>query len=237
MTEDIVKKLQLTSERKESLKLNMFGDAEFRSKSCKLVSFNIELKDGQVAVVKALSYPEICSPLPTGVEFNSYPHLQGQELANKVDAESSDAINILIGADLYYDIVIGNVIRGEEGPVAVASKLGWVLSGTLRPSKFSRGDCMSAHLCIEIPRTTESDSNGRLADSLTAFWEVENSGLGDGNLVDSTDSEGFCVVSFTGDRDEVGLPWKLGEPLEVTNNYDHCKTYLQSLHSRLTKDT
>ena len=51
MTEDIVKKLQLTSERKETLKLNTFGNAEFRSKSYKLVSFNIELKDEQVEVI------------------------------------------------------------------------------------------------------------------------------------------------------------------------------------------
>ena len=123
MTEDIVKKLQLTSERKETLKLNTFGNAEFRSKSYKLVSCNIELKDEQVEVGKAHYYPDICSPPPTDVEFNSYPHLQGLELADKVDVDSSDANNLLIGADLYYDIILSNVIRGE-GPVAVMSKLG-----------------------------------------------------------------------------------------------------------------
>ena len=59
-----------------------------------------------------------------GVEFNSYRPLQDLELADKVDVDSSDAINLLTGADLYYDIVLRNVTRGEEGPVAVASKSG-----------------------------------------------------------------------------------------------------------------
>ena len=75
VTEDVVKKLQLKCEKKENLNLNTFGSADYKSRSCKVVSFEIELNDGQLAVVNALSYPELCSPLPTRVEVTSFPHL------------------------------------------------------------------------------------------------------------------------------------------------------------------
>eukprot|EP00795_Rhopilema_esculentum_P012833 gene12833-3574_t len=212
VTEDVVKKLQLKTEMKETLNLNTFGSAEYKSKNCKLVSFQIELNDGQLAVVNALSYPELCSPLPTLVEVNSFPHLQGLELADEVDIGSNDHINVLIGADQYHSIVVGDVIRGENGPVAVKSKLGWVLSGKLESSKISQDNFTSANLCIENPRLTESDKDKELVDTLKAFWEVENTGLDCNKLVDSNETDKFCDIRVQGDRYEVGLPWKPTEP-------------------------
>eukprot|EP00795_Rhopilema_esculentum_P016499 gene16499-7917_t len=236
VTEDVVKKLQLKTEMKETLNLNTFGSAEYKSKNCKLVSFQIELNDGQLAVVNALSYPELCSPLPTLVEVNSFPHLQGLELADEVDIGSNDHINVLIGADQYHSIVVGDVIRGENGPVAVKSKLGWVLSGKLESSKISQDNFTSANLCIENPRLTESDKDKELVDTLKAFWEVENTGLDCNKLVDSNETDKFCDIRVQGDRYEVGLPWKPTEPKNMVNNFEQCKTRLNSLHSRLIKD-
>ena len=100
VTEDVVKKLQLKCEKKENLNLNTFISTDYKSKSCKVASFDIELNDGQLAVVDALPYAELCSPLPTRVEVTSFPHLQGLEFADDVDTSlgSSDNINVLIGA-------------------------------------------------------------------------------------------------------------------------------------------
>ena len=50
------------------------------------------------------------------------------ELANSFNC-STQQIDILIGSDYYYDFISGEVVRGETGPVAVGSKLGWLLSG------------------------------------------------------------------------------------------------------------
>ena len=38
-------------------------------------------------------------------------------------------IDILIGSDYYWQLVTGSICRGTSGPVAVHTKLGWVLSG------------------------------------------------------------------------------------------------------------
>ena len=237
VTEDVVKKLQLKSEKKENLNLNTFGSVEYKSKSCKVVSFEIELNDGQLAVINALSYPELCSPLPTRVEVASFLHLQGLELADDVDTslDSNDNINVLIGADQYYNIVVGDVIRGEHGPVAVKSKLGWVLSGDTGSSNTSQDNFTSTHLCIEILRLTESVKDNELVDTLKAFWEVENTGLDYNKAVDRNETDRFCDIKVHGDRYEVGLPWKPSEPNHMVSNFEHCKTRLNSLHSSLMK--
>ena len=118
------------------------------------------------------------------------------EFADDVDTSlgSSDNINVLIGADQYYNIVVGDVIRGEHGPVAVKSKLGWVLSGDTGSSIVSQDTFTSTHLCIEIPRLTESVKDNELVDALKAFWEVENTGLDCSKAVDSNETDRFCDI-------------------------------------------
>ena len=38
-------------------------------------------------------------------------------------------IDILLGADYYYEVVTGEIIKGDTDPTAVASKFGWLLTG------------------------------------------------------------------------------------------------------------
>ena len=47
-------------------------------------------------------------------------------------------MDILIGSDQSWQIVTGEVKRGESGPTALCTKLGWVLSG---PIESSTCDC------------------------------------------------------------------------------------------------
>jgi len=55
------------------------------------------------------------------------PHLQKLSLAHPLTEKEFD-ISLLVGADHYWDIVGDNVVRGN-GPTAVESKLGYLLSG------------------------------------------------------------------------------------------------------------
>ena len=59
-----------------------------------------------------------------------YPHLSGLDLANSVHC-SNQSIDVLIGADFYHHFVLGEVIRGEDGPIAVSSRLGWLHLSTV----------------------------------------------------------------------------------------------------------
>ena len=56
-------------------------------------------------------------------------HLSSLELADCSEDTGPDTIDVLIGSDYYCNFVSGEVHRGKEGPVAVWSMLGWLLSG------------------------------------------------------------------------------------------------------------
>ena len=43
--------------------------------------------------------------------------------------DSQDNIDVLIGSDYYWDIITGEVARGEDKLGAVSSKFGWLVSG------------------------------------------------------------------------------------------------------------
>ena len=42
-------------------------------------------------------------------------------------------VDLLIGSDFYWDFVSGEMRRGDKGPVAAKTTLGWILSG---PTEF-----------------------------------------------------------------------------------------------------
>ena len=54
--------------------------------------------------------------------------------------DDSNATDVLIGADHYWDIVTGDITREGDGPVAITNRLGWLLSRPARDqiNRFSR---------------------------------------------------------------------------------------------------
>ena len=84
-----------------------------------------------IITIKALSFPSICSPLPQAVDLGQFPSFQGLELADSGEFDSgthTTTIDLLIGSDHYWDVITGNIIRGDSGLVAVSSKFGWLVS-------------------------------------------------------------------------------------------------------------
>ena len=78
--------------------------------------------------------PMICEPLigqPISVCVNQIPHLTGLELADWAGQGSKLEVDVLIGSDYYWDLVTGAVSKGTNGPTAIHTKLGWVLSGPI----------------------------------------------------------------------------------------------------------
>ena len=85
-----------------------------------------------IVYIQAYVVPVICGPLtqqPTELAQSSYQHLHGLSLADRC-GRGDLRISILIGADHYWSLVEGPVVRGAPWePVALATKLGYVLSG------------------------------------------------------------------------------------------------------------
>lgn len=51
--------------------------------------------------ISTLSFPVICSSLPSEVDVSKYLHLDSLEFTNDFSDNNSDDIDILIGSDFY----------------------------------------------------------------------------------------------------------------------------------------
>jgi hypothetical protein len=95
------------------------------------------------------------------INVNNYPHLQELGLA---DGTCNDNIDILVGADFYWSMVTGDVVRGDNSPTAISSKLGWLLSGPSTQNstyESTRSNLILARECIDNSQA-QINSNGDL---------------------------------------------------------------------------
>ena len=156
--------------------------------------------------------------------------------------QNDGVIDILIGS--HYDIVMGEIVRGESGPVAINSKFGWVLSG--RSTSASQGNNATlSHLVIQcedpasyiLPASVNQDDS--LSDSLQRFWDTESIGINSDivNKCESLSKEFLPKVHFDEEegRYKVHLPWKQDCFLKATG-FGMCVNRSCQVHSRLRKD-
>ena len=61
----------------------------------------------------------------------SYSHLANLKLADPPTEDCGSEVDVLIGNDFYWPFFTGDMKRGESGPVAMKTGLGWVLSGPM----------------------------------------------------------------------------------------------------------
>ena len=185
--------------------------------------------------INALKFPVICSPSPSLAGTN-YPHLEGLELADQL-TNSSDSIDVLIGSDFYWQIVDGETIRGEEGPIAVNSELGWLLSGPVQDEKGSDTRTVSNLIISQESNDIFAENpTDKLVNTLKTFWETESIGVKE--IVSPNDSdeveEFVNNPKYNGTRYEVGLPWNNRQSLP--SDYNLSFNRLKALQQRFTKE-
>ncbi|XP_065068368.1 uncharacterized protein LOC135693738 [Rhopilema esculentum] len=238
---------------RKQININTFGSDKYNKKKCELVSINIEVEN-QVIPVRALSYPTICSPFASrGIEISEYPHLHTLKLADSVNSHTKH-VQLLIGADHYYDFVTGDVIKGNSGPVAVSSKLGLLLTGPSSSTSNNVETNIHSHLILDQFSIFDNEANVlensnsenlEITESLKQFWKQESMRLPE--LVENTETESTesdekneqtpFDIKFNGERYEVSLPWRADISHELlSDNYDKCLIRLKGLYSRLKKD-
>ena len=102
-------------------------------------------------------------------EVRKYSYLKGLQLAHPVSESEEFSIEILIGADYYWSIVQDKIIRGE-GPIAIQSKLGYLLSGPLITHQdLNTPVPVSMMNVIAMHRSEDID--------IERFWRVESMGV------------------------------------------------------------
>ena len=197
---------------------------------CDVVQLAVKTKDHATLKITALVVPVICNPLtsqPIRRTQECYDHLTGLELADSAGASDNLEVDILIGSDWYWNLATGRVIRGRSGPIAIHTKVGWVLSGPTTHQEVTVNLTLTSTHALKID-TCPVEPN--LEDHLKRFWELESLGITKDEA--SVYDKFVQRIRFDGQRYEVGLPWKEHHP-PLPDHLDLCHKRLNSLLKRL----
>ena len=165
-----------------------------------------------------------------------YDHLRDLWFSDVSPKEATLEISVLVGSDYVWRFQEDEVRRGKyDEPVAVKTKLGWVLSGPLEGEKFNFVDHVenitvnhvswnSQNIFVPEPPTSEEDFH--------RLWDLDSVGIRPTNDVYT---EAIDCIEFTGDRYRIKLPWKVGHK-PLSSNYGTCVSRLKGQLTKLRKD-
>ena len=182
----------------------MFGATQG---GCDYVKVGLMLRNGQSQSLMLFSVPTICEPLASHALVDCreiYPHLAGLEFADVPGGTQELHVDILIGSNHYWDLITGKVQRGTDGPVAIDTKLGWVLSGPISVScQTHTALSLVTHALTVDSQLLEAQT---LDETMKSFWELESFGI---PTADRSLYNELCdTIEFREQRYEVQLPWK-----------------------------
>ena len=226
--------LSLKPEGEQRVSIQTFGSENEEPRTCEIVRIGMKMQDGDKEMT-LFTVPLICEPLagqPISICAEEYGHLSPLSLADTSDGETSLEVDMLLGADYYWDLVTGETRRGKTGPIAISTRLGWVLSGPAHSLKqcSTTVSLITTHTLQQLP---DEETLKKLDCELRAFWELESLGIKDPDT--SVYEEFGNSIQFKKGRYEVSLPWK---DLHATlpNNYHLSLKRLRGLLRRLRQN-
>lgn len=173
ITESLFKRLGIKSSYKP---LNISGIGLTDSFAHKMVNIAIHSESSNYKLQISLSVlPKITCDLPQ-VEVNvNKLHIPGNMPLADVEFYTPSEIDVLIGADYYYEILLNGIFRlGKNLPILQNTQFGWVVAGNL-PVSYLQSRKSTSCLCINCPKVSLSvQSQETYLDQLiTNFWTME----------------------------------------------------------------
>jgi len=229
MSTQLAKKLMISPQRMEHINISTFGGEPTRTKQLDIATVNVETLTDESIPISVLLVPIIAAPLQN--RYHTYltnmEHLQGLQLANPVSTSSNFYISLLIGADYYWQFVGDHIVRGN-GPTAMQSKLGYLLSGPLVVSSAPTSDASIFHVSTSV-----ADGN-----NVPTFWMMESADVTQpGTEVLDNDFlktyQQSCIRQEEDGAYCVKFPWKQEHP-PLPSNYAVCKNKTRSLARKLS---
>ena len=165
-------KLNLKTVSTKEIEIRTFGNRCVIERLDKVL-LNVKTSNNSFVPISCF-VKDICAPIDgqfinTAVE--KYSHLKGLVLADNNVENTSLSVDILIGSDFYWDFIGNEVVRGELGPVALESKLGFILSGNLDMSPNKGCSVLSSHV-LKVGSVISSDE--ALRNDLIDLWSDEH---------------------------------------------------------------
>ena len=133
-------------------------------------------------------------------------------------------MDILVGSDYYWDLITGRVQRRTHGPMAIDTRLGWILTGPISISDWIN---MPLNLMThKLQVSSQCPEQHTLNETLKLFWKLKSFGI---PATDRSLYDEFCnTAKFSEGRYEVGLPWKMPR-CDLSNNYELSLRRLKGL--------
>ena len=232
ITEQEKGRLALQPSGEQHLCIATFGSIREEPKVCQIVKIGMAGKGYPPMQLSLYVVPMICEPLvsqPIAACAKENQHLASLDLADFSESDQGLEVDILIGSDYYWDLVTGGVCRGSNGPTAIHTKLGWVLSGPTRSREVDH--CSMNLVTTHVLRVdTQPNDSKSLDNRLRSFWDLESLGICE---LEKTMYDEFAnTINFQDGRYQVSLPWKdFHEPLP--DNYKLSHNRLRGLLHRL----
>ncbi|XP_076301748.1 uncharacterized protein LOC143219755 [Lasioglossum baleicum] len=159
-------------------------------------------------------------------------HLSDLKWADS-DPSNSAAIHVLLGADVYSEIILDGLRKGSSGqPIAQNTIFGWVISGPFSPLSLD-GPRPCASSSIAMHHCVQDDT---LSSELRRFWEIEE--IPSQSLLTKEDEQ--CEQHFqkhtsraSDGRYIVRLPFRTGPPIDIGHSRGAADKVLQSIHRKL----
>ena len=194
--------------------------------------------------VMALVLPKLSSYKPPAVPNQTdLNHFKGLRLADP--AYTADArVEVLLGADVYAEIIQEGIVRSfANQPIALNSKLGWLITGniSLPSSNSTQNQSKSSPTVLHCSCNPSGDD--KLSDLLEEFWRAEEVGVKNSSL-SVEDQKCEELYSRTTFRDSLGryvvrLPWKELErlaKLPIGSSFYQAARALKRLEANFAKD-
>ncbi|XP_065195785.1 uncharacterized protein LOC135827185 [Sycon ciliatum] len=234
-TSSVLTQLDVRRSGQERVVINAFGGEQPSPSTLRdVVELDIQCVDGNRIRVNCIVVQSVCAPVQnqhTADVVTAYESLQNLSLADNCGGSAS--IDILLGADVYWQIFTGDIVRVDDGPTALDTRLGWVLSGPTGRcnSGIISTNVATVHACDVEPSTVQ-DPDSALVQLLQKFWQLESIGI----LPNEPDTLQLFqqTIRYDGQRYMVRLPWR-EDHRALPDNYSLSEKRLQSTLKKLQK--
>ena len=232
---DIARAIRCPSMGESDVNIQAFGGTSL-SQRLPIVQVGLKglVEGAKQFTITALEMPTICaSPPKATAEVTRHAHLLGLTLAEPLTSHNNDlSVSILIGQDHMRELIDGRIRKGDNGPVALGSHFGWILSGPSEEGVPSANSIMTNF--VHTSQTVKAQ--------LEDLWELEAIGISaEGAVQNKNDASEEAVVEhfqrtvkrLPDGRYEVSWPWKGETETSIPTNEGLARARLAACEKSL----
>ena len=249
MTDQLAKRLKLTSERKELLSVSTFAAKTPQQVNTFVVHFNLITKNKSCLQLHANVINKITGPIQRGPiqssDLDFLSSISPDRMADTVPRDTEPVnVDLLIGSDYFWTIVGTEKLTLPSGLFLISSKIGYILTGRYIDTSCQQhvSNCLVMTEFIKLlPEISMVYCSEDLVTGNTCiedFWRLEAIGICD--PLDITDDDKALdrfnsSIRFEKGRYQVQWPWKY-EKMDIPDNFEIAVGRLRSLARRLQRD-